>query len=109
QHFRLMTWFGDVPLLTKDIPIAEAQTLSRTPRAEVLAFILKELDEIQSALPVNTAYGEDDRGRITKGAAIALKARVLLYEGRWLETASTCEMLINTAENGTYSLFPSYE
>lgn len=109
QHFRLMTWFGDVPLLTKDISIKEAQTLSRTPRAEVLAFILKELDEIRDALPVNTAYGEDDRGRITKGAAIALKARVLLYEGRWQETAAACEMLINTTDNGTYSLFPSYE
>src|SRR5690606_4088000 len=40
-HFQLMTWFGDVPLLKEDPTIEEAQTISRTPKAEVLAFILE--------------------------------------------------------------------
>ena len=109
QHFQLMTWFGDIPLLDKDISITEAQTLSRTPRAQVLAFILSELDAAASDLPINTAYAAGDRGRITKGAAIALKARVLLYEGLWEDVVETCEMLIGTNANGTYSLFSSYE
>lgn len=109
QYFQLMTWFGDVPLFAEDISLAEAQTVSRTPRAEVLAFILSELDEVTDILPTNTEWAEEDRGRITKGAAIALKARVLLYEGRWEEVAAACEMLINNSENGSYALFPSYE
>lgn len=109
QYFQLMTWFGDVPLFEKDITIEESRSIQRSPRAEVLAFILKELDESVSGLPTNTALSEAERGRITKGAAIALKARVLLYESRWADVVSTCELLINNTNNGSYSLFPSYE
>lgn len=109
QHFQLMTWFGAVPLLKEDIPIEEAQTISRTPREEVLAFVLKELDEVVENLPANTELAVEERGRITKGAAIALKARVLLYEGRWDEVVTACESLVNNSANGSYALFPSYE
>jgi hypothetical protein len=108
QYFKLYNWFGDVPLFDKDITLDEAKTISRTPRAQVLSFVLSELDAASNMLPVNTAYGANDKGRITKGAAISLKARVLLYEGRWAEVATECEKLMS-GTNGTYSLFPSYE
>jgi hypothetical protein len=109
HYFQLATWFGDVPLFDKDISIADAKTIARTPKAQVIDFVLKELDDAAAALPVNTAYAAADRGRITKGAAIALKARVYLYDSRWQDVATTCEKLINDNSNGTYSLFPSYE
>lgn len=108
-HFQLMTWFGDVPLLKTDISIEEAQTIQRTPRAEVLAFILEELDEVAEILPSNTEYAPADRGRITSGAAVALKARVMLYEGEWEAVVAACEKLINDNSYGSYALFPSYE
>ena len=108
QYFQLMTWFGDVPLFDEDISLEESLSISRTPRADVLAFILSELDASVAGLPVNTAYGDADKGRVTKGSALALKARVLLYEGRWQEVATTCEAIMG-GNNGTYSLFPSYE
>ncbi|RYE22255.1 MAG: RagB/SusD family nutrient uptake outer membrane protein [Sphingobacteriales bacterium] len=108
NYFYLTTWFGDVPLFTKDPTIDEAKTVSRTPKAQVVAFILQELEESAAALPVNTAYPEGDRGRITKGTAIALRARVLLYENRWADVVTECEKLIG-GSNGTYSLFSSYE
>ncbi|QCX37440.1 RagB/SusD family nutrient uptake outer membrane protein [Aureibaculum algae] len=109
QHFQLMTWFGDIPLIEKDLTIEEAQTISRTPREQVLQFILNELDYVATVLPTNTEYKESDRGRITKGAALALKARVHLYEGDWQAVVNECEKLINTTENGSYELFSSYE
>lgn len=108
-HFQLMTWFGDIPLLDEDLSIEEAQTIGRTPRGEVLIFILGELDEIVPLLPVNTALATEEQGKITKGAAIALKARILLYEGRWEEVITASEKLINSNEYGSYSLFSSYE
>ena len=109
HYFMLETWWGDVPLFDLDITIEESKTVARTPKAQVVDFVLKELDAAAADLPVNTAYKESDRGRITKGAAIALKARVLLYESRWQEVTATCEKLMNDNSNGTYSLFPSYE
>ncbi len=108
QYFQLMTWFGDVPLFDKDITLEESLSIGRTPRADVLAFILRELDAAVAGLPVSSAYSAADRGRISKGAALGLKARVLLYEGRWQEVATTCEAIMS-GSNGQYSLFPSYE
>lgn len=108
QYFQLMTWFGDVPLFDKDITLEESLKISRTPKAQVLDFILKELDAAALVLPVNTGYTAADRGRITKGAALGLKARVLLYEGRWQEVITACEAIMS-GSNGTYNLFPSYE
>ncbi|OGX91796.1 RagB/SusD family nutrient uptake outer membrane protein [Hymenobacter coccineus] len=107
HYFQLMTWYGDVPLVTTEITTAEAQSLTRTPRAEVLAFVLAELDAAAAALPLNTAYGATDKGRFTKGAALALKARALLYEGRWADVVAVTSQLIG-GQVGSYSLFPSY-
>ncbi|MBD1262135.1 RagB/SusD family nutrient uptake outer membrane protein [Maribacter polysiphoniae] len=108
HHFQLMTWFGDVPLVAKDLTIEDAQTLSRTPRTEVLQFVLSELDEVIKILPSNSEYSEEERGKITKGAAIALKARVLLYENDWEGVVAACESLMD-GSNGSYGLFSSYE
>ncbi len=109
QHFQLMTWFGDIPLVTADISLEEATSVTRSPRAEVLNYILSELDAVAEILPTKAQYSEDERGKITAGAAVALKARVQLYEGNWEEVILACEKLMNGSSYGSYSLFPSYE
>lgn len=106
QHFQLTTWFGDVPLVAKDPSLAEALTITRTSHAEVIAFILSELDAIVADLPKTYSAGE--KGKITSGAAMALKARVLLYESRWAEVVTTTDATI-AGTYGPYSLFSSYE
>lgn len=107
-HFNLMKWWGDVPLLQTDITADEAKTISRAPRADVLKFILAELDAAAAVLPTSDQYAPADRGRITKGAAMTLKARVLLYEGnRMDEVVALCEQLMS-GQNGSYSLYSSY-
>lgn len=111
HYFKLLNWWGDVPLLKKDITPDEAKTVARTPKAEVLQFILEELDAAATVLPTKDQYPQTDRGRITKGAAKALKARVLLYEGnKMAEVVAICEDLMNNqAANGTYNLVSKYE
>lgn len=108
HYFQLMTWYGDVPLLTSDVSIENSRTVTRTPRADVLAFVLSDLDAAAANLPTNVQYTATDRGRVTKGAALALKARALLYESRWADVVAAVEPLINGAANGTYGLVPSY-
>jgi starch-binding outer membrane protein, SusD/RagB family len=109
HYFQLVTWFGDVPFFDHDITLDESKTIARTPKADILTFIYKELDDVIAVLPTNKEYSAADNGRITKGAAIALKARVYLYNSQWTDVASACEKLINVKDNGDYSLFPSYE
>jgi hypothetical protein len=107
--FRLTTWFGDVPLFDRDLNLSESKVITRTPQADVLAFVRNELDEVLDVLPSKDEYSEADKGRITSGAAVALKARTYLYSNDWANVVTWTEKLINTAEYGTYSLFPSYE
>ncbi len=107
EYWQLMTWFGDVPLFDHDITLAQSQTITRTPRAQVLSFVLSELDAVKSALP--SSWDKADLGRITNGAAAALKARVELYEGNWSDVAAICDTLIHKGTYGSYSLMPVYD
>jgi hypothetical protein len=111
HYFKLTNWWGDAPLLKSDISPDDAKVVGRTPKADVLKFITDELDAVAAVLPTNTQYSANDRGRITKGAAKALKARVLLYQGnRMAEVVAICEDLMNNqAANGSYSLVSKYE
>lgn len=110
HNFNLMKWWGDIPLLRTDITPDEAKVIARTGRAEVLQFILDELDAVAGLVPNREGYTDADNGRITRGAALALKARVLLYEGnRMADVVTICEQLIDQqAQNGSYSLVGNY-
>lgn len=109
-HFNLTNWYGDVPLITKDISPEEAKQIARTPKAAVISFVVSELEEIAAILPSKEGYGPGDVGRITNGAALALEARVLLYQGdKMQEVVTICEKLMNNQNTyGKYSLQNSY-
>lgn len=108
QYFKLTTWFGDVPFFKKDISVEESKTISQTPHGDIVNFIHSELEDIQNDLPMKGEYSQQDRGRITKGAAIALNARVYLYDNNWQGVVNSTEKLIGTSANGDYGLFPDY-
>lgn len=110
SHFNLAKWYGDVPLIDKDITPDEAKTIVRSPKATVIKFVVDELEAASAALPSKDAMPASENGRITKGAALALEARVLLYEGNRMEdVVSVCERLMNNqGTNGSYTLVPAY-
>ena len=82
-HFELAKRYGDIPLVTKMLQQEEANSTSRTPFKDVMLWIADECDEIAPNLPVsytdpNITPGIET-GRATRGAALALRARALLY------------------------------
>lgn len=101
HYFYLIEMYGDVPLVLDEISIEEALVLTRTPKQEVLAFVYSELEQAIEELP--QSYPATESGRITKGAAIAFKARVHLYNEDYAQAATLSEQLL-----GQYSLFGSY-
>ena len=109
-YYGLMNWWGDVPLITTVITADESKALARTPKATVLKFITDELDFCAGVLPTADQYAAADKGRITKGAALALKARVLLYQGdRMADVADLCQKLMTQQSTyGTYALATKY-
>ena len=94
--------FGGVPLVTAPLTLTDAQ-LPRNTKAEVTDFILSELTAIQNDLLAET--NTTNKGRANKGAALALKSRVALYNQRWDVAASAADELIKM---GNYSLHSSY-
>lgn len=103
QYIKLVSFFGDVPLVTKTISIEEGRSLVRTPVADIWDFVNKELADCATVLPA--AYPASDNGRITKGAALALKARANLYAGRFQQAADDAKAVMDL---NVYSLYPEY-
>lgn len=108
HYFHLVTWYGAVPFFEHEISIEESLQIGRTDKATILTFIHQELDAAAASLPTNVQYTASDRGRITKGAALALKARAYLYEGNWQQVVTITEQFLTGTTAGTYALFPDY-
>lgn len=88
--FRLLTNFGDAPILTEMLP-DDISTLTeaskRYPRNEVARFILQDLDRAISLMKDKAP----EAGRVYQDVALAFKARVALFEGSWEKYhAGTC-------------------
>lgn len=76
KYYRMTRHFGDIPLI-KEKPIElDKANLSRTSRSEVLDYVLENIKKAIEYLP--ESYSGNNTGRITKGAALALKADIYL-------------------------------
>jgi starch-binding outer membrane protein, SusD/RagB family len=76
-YHNLMRMYGGVPLITKVYGLNEDYEVARNSFQETVDFIVANADSAAALLPLS--YSGTDVGRATKGAALALKARVLLY------------------------------
>lgn len=84
HHFFLLKRFGGVPILTKVLDVDSPELYSkRATRYEVTKQILSDLDLAIQDLPTEQNIANNDKGHVSKWAAMAFKARVLLYEATW--------------------------
>lgn len=102
-YFDLTEFYGDVPFRLKPESLAEADK-AITPKDSIVDFVLDELEIASELLP--ETYGSADRGRATKGAALAIKARVLLYNQQYEEAVAYCQKV---KDLGIYSLTDEYQ
>lgn len=79
----LVSRYGDVPLIMKTLDTdSEELYAPRTPRAQVVEAVYKDLDDAAADLPLNSKLVKaTEYGMVTKGAALAFKSRVALREG----------------------------
>lgn len=73
----LVNYYGGVPLIKKSYTLTDDFTAPRDSYADCIKFISDECDVAAGLLPLVNTGGND--GRATKGAALALKSRMLLY------------------------------
>jgi len=115
SYFSLISFYGGVPIINKPLTLADSLSLPRKSYDECMAFVITELDAAAAMLP--SSYAATDQGRITKGAALAIKSRALLYAAsplnnsgndlsKWQKAADAAKVVIDL---GLYSLYSDYK
>lgn len=113
--FELARRYGDIAMPLTALTQEEANTIEKTAFADVVKFIVDECDEASANLPDSYINQPGKQtGRITKGFAMAVKSKALLYAASQLHNPSKDKELwkksakasLDIIETGLYSLDP---
>jgi hypothetical protein len=105
NYYNLVTVFGGVPLADKVLAPSE-YNIPRATAEQIWDFVEKDLKEASASLWLRSEYESSDLGRITKGSADALLAKVYLWRKKWAEAKKVTDDIIKSNE---YSLVTRYE
>jgi hypothetical protein len=116
HYWNLVRAFGGVPKIDKVLEVNSPELyMPRSTQAEIMNFLISDLDSALNKLPLQSALTEAEQGRVTRGAALALKARAALYMGTWAkyhregDAAKYITMAVDAAEkvvtSGEYALY----
>lgn len=100
-YFHLINLWGDVPFYTSPILPEDFYSLKRTPRAEIINFLVTDLDDAATKLD----WVPTQRGRVSRGVALGIKAKLLLTDRRFAQAAEAANAVIT---GGAYNLNPSF-
>ncbi len=100
-YFQLAKRHGGVILYT-DMNLEKNK--DRSSAEETWNLIADDLDFAAETLPV--VWSGDNAGRVTKGAALAMKSRAMLYAERWQAAKDAADAVL---ELDTYALVDNYE
>ena len=99
-YFNLIRSFGDVPYIDKPLNLTDVEDITRTPREEVYAKVMADFDKAIEYLPEE--WDAANTPRVTKGAALAMKARAALYYNNWQVAADASKAVMDL---GKYELY----
>ena len=113
-YAELVKAFGGVPLIITEQAISDDLSVPRSSYDDCVKFIIAECDA--AAADLLLTYPDADLGRATKGAALTLKARMLLYYAsplnnpsgdaqRWAEAAKAAKAVMDL---NVYDTHPDY-
>lgn len=120
RYFDLIKNYGDVVFMGDNVAqlgddFTDPSFYERIPKEEAIAYVSQQLDDAAEVLPqTNSSMWLE--GRATKGAALALKSRLLLYAAsplyndggsdiqKWQEAAQAAQAVMDL---GQYNLYQS--
>lgn len=116
-YTELISRYGGIPLITTTFNVNSNFDVPRASFDDCVEFIVNELDEAIVDLPNRGDAIGASFGRITKGAAIGLKIRALMFNAsplfnvandisKWQQVADACEELFNLSQ---YTLSSDYQ
>lgn len=116
-HFRLLKRYEHIPIVTHTLSMDTVNHLKPSSYEEVTNFIVSEMDDIAFRLPVD--YNKEpfkETGRATRGAALSLKAKALLFAASPLHNPTNdvskweaaAEAYHDIIDKGWYTLDPDF-
>jgi hypothetical protein len=121
-YFELSKRYGGVPLVTQTLAVTDNTNIPRASYDDIINFVVNEVDAYKSSMQPNwkTSSFTSNDGRLNRGAALALKARALLFAAsplhnasndvsKWQKAAAALNDVIVFAQGaGAYSLHSDY-
>lgn len=119
-YWELMLRYGAIPIIEESIDPMDDEAIFSYQRPESIAdgvvWVLNELQECYVYLTADADISDADKGMITKGADLALQARIKLYMASpyyaelrvatWQDAADAAKIFIDNFGDGKpYSLF----
>jgi hypothetical protein len=101
-YTQLTSLWGDVPLILEPLEINDHR--GRTDKNAIVDFVIEELNTITNSNDLPLTY-TSEIGRASRGAALALKARVALRNGRFAIARDAAQAVMDL---GLYELYPNY-
>ncbi|MDR1864100.1 MAG: RagB/SusD family nutrient uptake outer membrane protein [Bacteroidales bacterium] len=81
-HFFLLQMYGPIPIVETNIDVSaspEEVRIYREPVDDVIEYIVRLIDEATPDLPLYIQEISNETGRVTQAAAVAIKAKVLVW------------------------------
>lgn len=81
-HYYLFHLYGPIPIVDKYIPVHVSQEevkVTRMPVDDVVEYMVNLIDNSYKSLPPKIALPAMEMGRLTQPAALAIKAKILLW------------------------------
>jgi hypothetical protein len=97
RYEQMFIMYGGVPIINKALLPTDSLTMPRAPLQEVLDSVVSCCDQAIAVLP--SAWPAEWNGRMTKTAAMAIKAKALLYAARPLFNAATPYLSLGADNN----------
>lgn len=115
-YSELIKMFGGVPIVEKTQEQSDGEKVARSSYDRCVDYIVSEIDAWKDKLAENWNDDNTREGRFTLGAALAIKARTLLYaasplhnpSGDWDKWNKAAQAAADVINLGTYSLDPDY-
>jgi hypothetical protein len=102
-YFNLTRLFGRVPIIDTVLTASQLASASQATTAQLYDFIEKDLNEAITVLPAG--YTKEWAGRINRYTAMAIKAKVHMYQAEWDSVASLTDRIISSGRYGLLSDF----
>lgn len=102
-YYRLVTYFGGVPLIETPLDANSDLQIPRATAANVWAFVEKDLQEAKVDLPIR--WDAANMGKVTSGACKALLNKAFLWQKKFPEVISVTEELFSEER---YELLDDY-